>query len=504
MLNLILAQLVFGFLPVSGPGLGVPVLKADLKVCPTSWLSETTRLEHSFGAGIDIPVTTGRITAFAAAADPTNRILVAVASPDSLLSIFSSEDQGRTWQPQFTLRLGSVPTQLELLVPGTGNSPVLFVFCLVPENYGDLFLLRIAADFSQWVQIPLATGPDTIDDFSVAIDREESYYLYCLFVNEHRTGKNGAFTRSLDQGFTWEMPQDFYNCFDPCLSFGSGSVLHCIWRYGLNGREIHYSQNRHYGAPARWDWLRVLSATGEKCFHPVVAQAETSPPWRAPVWAVWTVARRDTEMLDVVVSCSNDGGNSFSSPQNLGEMFVDEWFPDLSADNNSACLVYNAGGKGANDPTVIYWRYCRPWSPQVWSAPLIMNDARANALFEAARPRVVPGFRFQISETKNRGLITKNCFDGVLFSYYRPEYAWGLYFDQPFPMAEPIHHLLPPATLVDTENRQFIFDVLGRRVFSQKLLPGVYFIYEKKRSGKLVVIKNSAQTPDRRRDRGME
>ncbi|MGQ9708190.1 MAG: hypothetical protein ACUVUR_04880 [bacterium] len=463
MLNLILAQLLFCSFTLSGPGLSVPPSFSR------SQPLETVQLKRPLDAGLDIPIDTGLITAFAATTDQQGRIFVAISSPDSLISIFFSNDQGSTWQKGFTLWLGAPLTRIELL-SGNGDSSYLFVFYSVPDNSGDLYLLRIAPDFSRWLLVPIATGPDTIDNFTVTIDRGPSCYLYCLYVNEQRQGRNGAFTRSLDLGLTWELAQDFYNCLDPCLSFGAGSVLHCIWRYALNGREIHYTQNRHYGAPARWDWLRVISATGEKCITPVVAQAETSPPWRAPVWAIWTVARRDTENLDLVFSYSTDGGNSFSPPENLGEMFIDEWWPSIIASAWSANLVYNCGGRGTNQPTVVYWRYSRPWAPQVWSSPLRMNDLRANAIFEPARPRVV--------------------LPGVLFSYYRRESAWGVYFDQPFTSPEPIHPApISAVTPVKSEYRQPVFDASGRRVSAPKPGPGVYFIYEKNRQKKILLIK---------------
>ena len=448
---------------LSGPGFAAPPISKNEHLALA-----TDPIVPVLGTGADIAVFNNRITAFAAVTDPENRILVALATPESLLHIYSSGDGGSTWHQHFTLVLNSAPSRLEM-VAGNGDSCYFFVFYLTPENSGDLYLLRISTDFTNWIQVPIATGPDTVDDFSVTIDREPRYYLYCLYTNEHRTGRNGRFTRSLDLGVTWEMPQDFFNCFDPYISFGAGSVLHCIWRFALNGREIHYTQNRHYGAPARWDWLRVLSATGEKCFHPVVAQAETAPPYRAPIWAVWTIARRDTEMLDIVFSYSTDGGESFSPAENLGEMFIDEWWPATISSPISCFLVYNSGARQSNSPTVIYFRYSRAWAPQIWSSPLLLNDARANALFESARPRVI--------------------LPGLLFSYYNSDFPSGVYFDRPFFLPEP---LKPLPSLVLTqfkpENQKLLFDVSGRRLTGSKPRSGVYFLYEKDRLKKLLII----------------
>ncbi|MEO0070341.1 MAG: hypothetical protein ABIK18_06080 [candidate division WOR-3 bacterium] len=462
---------IFLFLPMifsqtllSGPGFTTPKISvSDPLEFPAN------RAEPLSNIGSDVSVFNGKITAFAAALDPENRILVALATPESLLHIYSSLDTGTTWHQEFSLVLNSAPSRLEM-ASGKGDSSYIFVFYLTPENSGDLYLLRISPDFTDWVEVPIAIGPDTVDDFSVALDREPRYYLYCLYTNEHALGRNGRFTRSLDFGLTWEMPQDFYNCLDPYLSFGSGSILHCIWRFALNGREIHYTQNRHFGAPARWDWLRVLSATSEKCYSPVVAQAETAPPYRAPIWAVWTIARRDTEMLDLVFSYSTDGGNTFSPMENLGEMFVDEWWPAIVTSPSVSFLVYNSGGKEPNSPTVVYFRYSRPWAPNIWSSPVILNDARANALFESARPRVI--------------------LPGILFSYYHPDFVSGILFERLSLRPEP----LPVIPFSDpfkkaAQKTNLIFDVTGRQVQPSTTKPGVYFCYDKNHTQKLLIIK---------------
>lgn len=400
---------------------------------------------------------------------------MALATPEGEVSLYLSYDEGKSWCQSFSVLLTSEISQLEM-VTGQGDPCPVFVFYLTTDNSGDLWLLRVAEDLVSWDTLPVAVGPDTIDDFSVTVDKDPNYYLYCLFVNEHHpgTGRNGRFIRSFNRGLSWEMPQDFWNCYDPHISFGTGSVLHCIWRYALSGREVHYAFNRYYGAPARWSGLSVLSRRNEKCFNPVVTQAATFPPWRATVWAIWCAARRDSEMLDLVVRFSTDGGVSWNEPQNLGEMFLDEWWPSLSADTYRVNLAYTCGGKKANDPTVVYSRYSPSYAPGVWTSPVKLNDPRANATFESTRPRAVA--------------------TGAIFSYYGTSYPQGVYFDTYLPFLAP-YALRPTPYLVrssKTKNQELrtnLFDPAGRRVNTENPSPGVYFFHAPEGIKKIVILK---------------
>lgn len=417
--------------------------------------------------GIEIPIDTGPVLAFASTASPSGKLFACLSGPDTVLKIYRSDDAGSTWEKLLGIPLRALVIQLEILTPKP-DSGYIYVFILDQTDAGDLWLLRINPNLSGWETIPVALGSDTIDRFTVAMDKSPNYYLYCLYVNQRRMGLNGKFTRSLDCGLSWETPQDFYNCLDPSLYFGSGSVLHCIWRFALNSREIHYTQNRHFGAPSRWDWLRVLYAGPEKCFDPQVVQAETIPPWRAPIWASWTIARRDTEMLDIAISYSADGGNFFAHPVSLGEPFIDEWWPALAASPGTAHLIYNAGGRGDDDPTVVYYRYARSYVPELWSSPLKVNNPRVNAGIPGARPRVLP--------------------EGAFFAYYGYPYPQGLYFYKTAflnPNNQTRYIGQPVSSLTEA------LDITGRRVrFNhRKPLPGVYFVLGKNQIRKILILK---------------
>ncbi|NPV14079.1 hypothetical protein HPY86_04000 [candidate division WOR-3 bacterium] len=444
---LILLSTVCLFFAFSGPGL-LPV--SGQVTVPLFVESPLVRT----GAQLSSPVLidSSVLAAFGAALDAHKRLWAAVSTPDGKLTLYRSQTPGNLWEDVLTINLGQPARLIELIAPAV-PAP-LFIFYLTAENHGDLYLLRFDPVTLDTQKIPLAVGPDTVDDFSVTVDPDSNYYLYLLYVNEHRTGLNGYFTRSLDGGRNWEGRQPFWNCFDPALSFGTGSLLHCIWRYAITGREIHYAANRYYGAASRWSGLYTLKSGSERCFDPVIAQAPVIPYWRAPVWAFWTVARRDTAMLDIEYTLSTDGGRSWGTTGNLGAMFVDEWFPDLTTATGSAELCYNAGARTENAATVLYWQTSRSYAPQLWSAPVRVNAPRLNCRVEGARPRLIP-----LS-------WNKPCLPGVFFSLYDSVGARGLYFspvlgkNEPGPLPAPavLHQVIEPGT--------DLFDVTGRKVRS--------------------------------------
>ncbi|MEO0069870.1 MAG: hypothetical protein ABIK18_03655, partial [candidate division WOR-3 bacterium] len=159
-------------------------------------------------AGFDIPIYTGAITSFTTATDSKERIWVALATPEGEISLYFSSDQGTSWHQSFSILLNREIPRIEMVTGNEDPSPA-YVFYLTPENSGDLWVLRVSE--TSWDTLPVAVGPDTIDDFSVTVDKDTNYYLYCLYVNEHRPGRNGSFLRSFNRGLTWEMPQDFWN-----------------------------------------------------------------------------------------------------------------------------------------------------------------------------------------------------------------------------------------------------------------------------------------------------
>ena len=324
--------------------------------------------------GSDVLIDSGAVTAFDATADSSGVIWAAIAYPDNAVGLYYSEDFGSTWHGRWAMRADSAVRKLRLL-SGQGDSSFLYLFMLQAGNGGDLWLARIPHDSAGSILMPVAVGPDTIDDFSVALDHDDHYYLYCLYVNEHRSGRTGAFTRSLDYGATWEPGTDWWNAWDPCVSCTNGSTIHCAWRYALNGGEIHYSFNRHYGMSGYWSSYRVVSdSSAGQCFGPTVVQADSSPESQAAVWVFYTVGRRDSSMLDLEYSASSDGGSDWTAGKPFGDAFRDEQQPCLVADragpNDYVSLCYSSGNRQPGDTVAAFWTCANSYDINGWLKPV--------------------------------------------------------------------------------------------------------------------------------------
>ncbi|UCG42007.1 MAG: hypothetical protein JSU73_08960 [candidate division WOR-3 bacterium] len=393
----------------------------------------------------DVPLDTGPVSSFDADCDSTGTIWAAVADLDTTATLYRSTDLGRSWTSLFSFTHGCAIPMLELVV-GSGDSSFVYVFYLTEENNGDLWVLRAPLDADSIEAFPVAVGPDTIDDFSACTDSDRLHYVYCLYANEHHTGRTGSFTRSLDFGRTWEFPQDWWNCWDPHVTYSTGSSVHCTWRYALTGQEIHHQTNRFYGRPMKW-WShrRVLGGENDT-WDPVCAAADSGPESANRMWVVANFAFLDTippapdttegdtvfddtiPRLDTIIglrySWSWNGGASWSSPGTLDTRLTEQRFPDLKAapdhPTGAVHLCYVTGTDADPGKTVVYWRTTTALAPTLWFKPMKMNNPRANVLFDKARPRLVCP-----PNAPHSGA-------GVLFSYYHTDYASGVYFDAPW------------------------------------------------------------------------
>jgi len=324
----------------------------------------------------EVLIDSGAVTAFDVTADTAGGIWVAIAYPDNAVGVYYSDDFGSTWRGHSAVRADSAVRQMQLL-SGQGDFSALYLFLLEAGNNGDLWLARIRPDSVGTGLVPVAVGPDTIDDFSATLDRDAHYYLYCLYANEHRTGRTGTFTRSLDCGTSWESGTDWWNAWDPCISHTTGSTIHCVWRYALNGGEIHYSYNRHYGMSGYWSAYRVVSSGGDQCFDPVVVQADSSPESQASLWTFYTVGRRDTAVLDLQYSVSWNGGWDWAPGLPFGDPLRDEQQPSLAADRTGpggyASLCYRYGSRQPGDSASVYWTRANSHALDDWLTPVKVN-----------------------------------------------------------------------------------------------------------------------------------
>ena len=395
----------------------------DIELSREFGLSRT--LDRSDGPEFGLPEgdgavpDTGRVLSYGTATDSTGAIWLAKTGPDLKVRVYRSQDLGVSWDELFWFSHGTDIPQLEMVF-GPGDSAFLYVFYLNGVSAGDLWVVRVRLDTLVYESFPVAVGGDTINDFSVAADRDAHHYIYCIYANEMRDGRTGSFTRSLDFAKTWEVSQPWWNCWDPEIVHATGSAVHCAWRYALTGREIHFESNRHYGRLTRWWTYRLVSGSGDNCFDPVVAQGDTGGEWNSVTWVAYTVARRDTSDLDIAFSYSTDGAWNWNRNISLGQGFVDECYPDLvrvdGDENGHVHLCYTGGQRSGPGKTRVFWRAANTLDPDYWSVPVRMSDLRANGLYEGCRPRVVapPG--------------APHSWPGVFYSLHHPDHAEGLRF----------------------------------------------------------------------------
>lgn len=372
--------------------------------------------------GGDVPIYSGEIWGFGAAGDTNGTMWAAIGlRPESTIHIFRSTDHGLTWNYVYWLTHGSDFRKVEVVV-GSGDSNYVYVFYIRRVDGGDLWCFKLKTDLSAWNSYPVAVGPDTIDDFSVSLDYDDWYYLYCIHGNEHRTGLTSYVTRSVDRGVTWESPIDWWNAWDSYIAYGSGSKIHCCWQFALVQTTIHYQRqrNRYYGDPAEWVDFDYVYEGSDTVWSPVITQANTLPDTEALVWCAYTHNYNNTGDWDVDYGYNTHGGTpeQWTRGNHLSWTTQNEWFPDIRhyfvRPNSYVNACYNLGGTETSDSTVIYWQYANASDPTNWSIPVKVNDQRVTTLTNGANPKLI------------YSPYSPGTGSGVVFAYWGPT---GLYFD---------------------------------------------------------------------------
>jgi hypothetical protein len=420
--------------------------------------------------GPDVLIDTGALGAFAVSADTTGRLWAATGA-GSRLRLFASTDAGATWQLRLEHDAGSALLDLELCA-GWGEVNALYLPFLASSGDGDLWLLRLGWDDTAAVVLPIAVGPDTVDDFSFALDHDHSYYLYCVTANEHRAGLTGFFSRSTDFGATWEPGQSWWNAHDPQVLYVAGSTVHCIWRFAQDGTQVHHQISRRYAAPGSWEPHRIAARGDYLRWDPQLAEVDTLPERLARMWLTYTLGWRDSSRTDIRFAVGGNDGRQWGAEHNWSSPYHDEWFAGIASDpwtpNGMTGLVYNFGGRGAGDSTVVRWRWTSAFEPEWWSDAVTVSNRRANAAVPACRPRVLyaPG--------------TPLTLPLVFFAGFDSAGARGLYCDAPWfaepgpPQPQPIVATPNPArgrvefALAAPEPGRYelaVHDALGRRLW---------------------------------------
>lgn len=417
-----------------------------------------------------VAVDTGGVTAFDVEADPLGNAWIAVADSTNTITVYRSADWGQTWESRLGIQAAAAVTEIKLL-HGVGDTNFTFLFFLEQSNSGDLWLARARPQSLAGDVFPVAVGPDTVDDFSATLDRDSLYYVYCLYTNERRAGRTGVFTRSLDYGRTWQSGVDWMNAWDPSVVHGTGSTIHCAWRYALNGAAIHYSFNRAYGRPRAWLPYRVVSSTDDQCSDPAIALTDTWPEWNATVWTFYTASRRDSSIRDILFSYSRDDGNNWTGAKPFSEPRRDEWGVDLLVDqfapNGNVAACFNVDAPRFHDSTTVHWTASNAWAPEQWLDPAPVAGPTATGL----GPLVV--------------YIKDSPLRLPAFVYIRAG-ARGVYFTAPWlatapaPVAQPEPGRPGELSFTIAKAGQYtlsVYDAAGRRarsIFAGTLAPGLH------------------------------
>lgn len=376
--------------------------------------------------GPDVTIDTGSVSAFAVTADTTGRLWSAVAS-GSHVRLLTSTDAGASWQVRLDHDAGSAVVDIELAA-GWGARNAIYLPYVAAEGDGDLWLLRLDWNDTAATALPIAVGPDTVDNFSLTLDHDRAYYLYCITANEHRAGLTGTFSRSTDFGATWEPGQSWWNAHDPQVLYVTGSSVHCVWRYAQDGTQIHHQISRRYAAPGTWEPHRVVARGDYLRWDPRIAEVDTLPERNAAMWLYYTMGWRDSTRTDIRFRNGGNDGRDWGAERTWSSPYCDEWLVDIATDRwtrgGMASVAYNFGGRGSEDSTVVRWRWAAAGEPAWWSGAQTVSDRRVNATVTACRPRVLYAPH------------TPLALPLVFFAGYDPAGARGLYCDAPW-FAEP-------------------------------------------------------------------
>lgn len=390
--------------------------------------------------GSDRLIYPGAMRDFAVDYDTNGTMYVAVSTPDSMIRIYRSTNHGLTWNYMYGVfhtprdyytRLGLVATQ--------GDSGFLHLFCRHRNANGDIYQFRIKKDFSGYTHFSVATGNDTVSDFSVCEDYyNPSYYLYLLYVNELRSGLNSRFVRSVNYGKTFVDSVGWTNGYDPSISFGSQSFLHvaCCIPPSVSiatGWRVYYGRNKAWGSPTQWLGAWPLAYDTFDCYRPSVAASNTRPDSLATVWVLYTHDYYNSGDYDLDYAYSTNGGNTFTKNQHLDYTTFDADFANIRHyriypnDYVDACFTRSGG---SYDTVNIYWRYASRTAPTTWSPLLAVNDRRATVSYPA---KIIYSPHSTVSGS------------GVVYASYGPD---SLFFDAPWigieevPPVAPIHNII--------------------------------------------------------------
>jgi hypothetical protein len=367
-------------------GTAMPAQPTGLPIPHAELANSSTPVPMYWGS--DRLIYSGALRTFACDYDTNGTMYVAISAPDSSIKIYRSLDHGSTWSFMISVfhtprdyytKLGLVATQ--------GDSGFLDLFCRHSFNNGDVYLFRFKKDFSGWTHYSVATGADTIDDFSVCEDYyNPGYYLYLLSANEHTTGLTGKFMRSVNYGKTWVDTTFWYNGYDPSISFTSQYVVLTACRLPpsvyIPNQRIYFERNMQWGGPTYWRGSIGVAADSFAAWSPCVAATNTRPDTLSTVWVLFTHNYYNGGDYDLDYAYSTNGGATFTTGSHL-----DFSSDDADYANVRQYRIYGTSGYPyveacytlyTTTTSNVYWTWASQSTPTTWNTPLIINSAEAS------------------------------------------------------------------------------------------------------------------------------
>jgi hypothetical protein len=354
-----------------------PARKMD---CATeARLEPAPQMDWSFPRVLD----TSMMLSYSADHDPlTGYYYAAVGTrTDSLIKLYRSTDNGATWSWLCNIIPSPACLFYKLdLVVARGDSSFLHVFARWGYNGGDIYDYRISLDGAPFSYFGVATGPDTVDDFSACADYRPNYGLYCFWANQQREGTNGGFMTSTDYGVTWSSVQSS-NVWDVDVSATADNDINTAFVLAPRRKEVVYQRNRDYGDPMSWA-LPVSVGYGLDTMHhysPRVISALTLPDSSATTWVMYHYDWQNSGDWDVNYAVRSNAwadtwNRGYTLSSAVGEM---EYFPDLTNFKEPGCTRVAATFSrlnAARDTGFVYWQTAEAASPQYWTAKQAVND----------------------------------------------------------------------------------------------------------------------------------
>jgi hypothetical protein len=393
MKKLVITLLCFGSLLLAAktqPPVAMPAATGQIGIIPSTYepargmdcamearLEPAPRMDWSFPRVLD----TSMMYSYSADHDPlTGYYYAAVGTwSDSAIRLYWSADYGATWSGLASIHTNPACLFYKLdLVVARGESSFLHVFARWDYNGGDIYDYRISLDGAPFSYFGVATGPDTVDDFSACADYRPQYGLYCFWANQQREGTNGGFMTSTDYGVTWSS-QHAGSAWDVDVSATADNDINAAFVAAPGRKQVLYQRNNNYGDPS--GWLSTVSVAYDTMQHynPRVISALTLPDSSATTWLLYHYDWQNSGDWDVEFAIrSNAWADTWNRGYTLSnEAGAFEYFPDLTNFKELGCTRVAATYSRVNaarDTGFVYWQTAEAASPQYWTAKQAVND----------------------------------------------------------------------------------------------------------------------------------